>query len=252
MSLYLAELAPPDVYDLDPVQAGRLLVLYKRELRWAVPCMPFGSFALPDKSWVTRNYKKYRIWLDTERSPVAAASDNCLIWVGFMPVAGDAYPDPPEVATSYPTTLVEEIGAWRTVRTSEEDAEKYELFKVAPDGTPTLAQRADGQGSTLELVAQNATVSTPDGNIYLGVGADEPGALGNVLQTKLEALCDKISTGLDDTLNIVVPTAWGPSGPVSAGPAAGALTALKSDVATLKSTLADIKSTFIFLKKDPA
>lgn len=238
MGLYLAELAGPEHYDEpSPGARGWLLIYYKKELRWARPCMRFGAFEVPDLNWITRNYKKYHVWVDYEEQNCKASKQEALIWVGFCPVGRAFYPEPAaDLKDKYPDVSVAENGAWRLVRNSREGEELYSLYKLDPDGTPHLVLQADGTAQ-ITLLENSVTFTTDDGTYRLAPGADEPFVLGNVLKTKLEALIDAI-------LACTVPTAWGPSGPISAGAGAAQLN-------TIKAALADILSTFIFGSKDP-
>jgi len=95
-------------------------------------------------------------------------------------------------------------------------------------------------GEMVNIIAQrnDIVLSTPEGKIMFGAGADQQAILGNILNTQLANIIDAVKASN-------VPTAWGPSGPISAGAGAPLLDAVKAD-------LPNNLSEFIYTKKTKA
>lgn len=190
--MYLAELANPDnpktAWVDDPEKIGRIKVVYKRNVRWARPCMPFGSFHFPDVEWVRRNWKKYRVWVDFEHQKVTAQREDSMIYLGFIPVGGEQHPqagsnnDKPY--DEYPKVEIIEKGNWRFVITknrlagaSPEDADqRLELFKItsAPGAavTETLLVLAIDGSSTVNAADKTFTAYLPYGSTSMTFSMD--------------------------------------------------------------------------------
>ena len=97
-------------------------------------------------------------------------------------------------------------------------------------------------GEMVRIGAQrgNFVLTTPQGNIELGAGADQPVPLGTNLKTAIEHLIDNAIKKL------IVPTIFGPSGAVEAFPANVPL------LDAVKAELPGALSDFVFTRKDKA
>jgi len=144
--MYLAALVPENEWLDDPSKIGWIQVRYKRENRWAKPCLPFGNFGAPSLEWIKKNRGKFKVWVTPEMNPTTMREQDSLIYNGFYPIGGDNFPDSPDIEDRYPNVNATEVGNWRMVL--DEENNKWQLFNTGrpdPDfiGPPLLAPLID-------------------------------------------------------------------------------------------------------------
>jgi hypothetical protein len=143
-------------------------VLYKKELRWAKPCMKFGSFEVPDKQWIQRNYFRYKVWVTYEEERVGMAKQDGLIWVGFLPIGDENYPEPAtDIDENYPEVLVTEKGKWRFVTDSRDGQEFVQVYKIISEVTGDDPYEGADETNLAAILDGTATISAADGAVTL-------------------------------------------------------------------------------------
>jgi hypothetical protein len=85
--MFLARISKDD-YTLDADKIGWLMVVYKGELRWAMPKMRFGAFEMPTKEWVDKYGDLVGVWIVGQTTPDEREKESFLVWDGFTFLAG--------------------------------------------------------------------------------------------------------------------------------------------------------------------
>jgi len=207
--MYLAAIAQVDTWQDDSNKTGWIRVIYKRELRWAKPCLGFGM-AIPTQEWVERNRTRYKIWVTAEDNPTEARREDSLIYMGFYPIGGDNFVEPASrVRDGYPEVAPFEWGPWRIVldqstkklqiyqiTSAPGDSDVTELhFELDPTNAGILVRLNDND---LMRIAAGLVNLLADTEVRLGDGSDKV-VLESLLRVFINAL--------------TVPTGMGPSGP---------------------------------------
>lgn len=201
MGLYLATIAPEQYWTDDPEATCAIRVIYKRQVKWAKPCLPLGAFTPPTKDWVLRNRKRFKVWVICEKQIVARMQQDSIVYIGFLPMGGDVHPEPnPATALSYPNVAVSETGDWR-LEIESGDNMSLRLVRVETPAEPVAVVDKDGN---IELAADFTAkgAGKVEGNLSVGTGVQKT----LVLHDPLVALLNSWATALA-ALGVTLPPA---------------------------------------------
>ena len=195
--LYLARISKE--FKDDPDKTGWLPVVYKEQVRWARPLLPFSSFWLPTKEWVEKYADTVGVWVTTESD--REDRENYLVYVGFVFMEEQA-----------PT--VQDYGYDRYVFT-----ENWEiLVKDTPDNNLIRLNHREN-GISVVFDKDGFSINDINGNYLLGrkdIGADSQNGIninGEVL-IALKPFVDWVSKLLDELISLKILGNLGSPAPV--------------------------------------
>lgn len=133
--MYLARIAKTE-FQHDDQKIGWLKVIYKGEVRWAMPKMRFGAFEMPTKEWIEKFGDTLGVWIVSQSAYDDRNREAYLVWDGFAFFEGKV---PQEALDGFPYVRMWFTENWKII---VDDTKDKNVFKVVhADGSVIVIDR---------------------------------------------------------------------------------------------------------------
>lgn len=175
-------------YEVDEDQIGWLRVLYKGEIRWAMPKMRFGSFEMPSKEWVEKYGSMLGVWIVGQTTPDERDGESFLVWDGFTFLKGKV---PQEALVDFPYARLYFTENWSMLFSDMKDKNRFVLKHLVDNSMFSIDRTKDAECITivdgkfnhnvlldkdgitvLEGTSGNTIVMDKDGNVAVTVSGN--------------------------------------------------------------------------------
>jgi hypothetical protein len=133
--MHLAQISVED-YVIDEDRIGWLRVIYKGEVRMAMPKMRFGSFEMPSKEWVDKYGSMLGVWIVGQTTPDERYSESFLVWDGFTFLKGKV---PEDALQDFPYARLYFTENWSMLFSDMADKNRFVIKHT--DGTLFMIDR---------------------------------------------------------------------------------------------------------------